>query len=658
MKTLTEFSYKLTGKIVAPPAGSSKANTFPTVFLNGLLRVMKLGYTLSEELYSAIYKASTKDMVESLYSLETTLRKNLGLNPENGSEDAPHFVFRDFIKNDYLLKGPDAFTKYVQDLEYEGMLPIDSEKLIAPQKLKDLKPVNATSKEELDLAVSELLSTELPLSKEGNMLIKWAMTNYPEIEKLIPSKISSKETLAVVYEYAPDNIKSALKLTTKDILRIAYALNGGPSKRFTFKSKTHRKMLIRLIENRANLEDMAADAEAWKVLLHRLGTSSKYPKTLKMAKALRSGQAKTWNAKVSKLLSINLISGLKKLKTKPGQFARMLDNLIRSSKDQATINYIIDSFEDVADKVSEKVLVELLVHLSNRPSEHQPTRTTILKGKTVPIKDTPAISEDNILALIDVVKRALRSIYESEGLEPKDIDESYKKVTAIKPDRHGESSIKAVYRGARRPIKQAEADRLRAYLHWFNDEKPGMQYDLDLSVVLITEDFDNMQTKSVSWDKINQLEGVYAFSGDVTSRPGSCAEYIDIHIPNMLNHGYRYAMLLVSDFPKNELGISQYGACVGFMSIPRLVEGDVQFSPKNMEHSISLNTESTTSAVCLLDLKTREYLPVEVTFKANTVSSIETAITGLCKTITTLGRVSQYDLLSLKHSPAQEVQYA
>jgi hypothetical protein len=117
-------------------------------------------------------------------------------------------------------------------------------------------------------------------------------------------------------------------------------------------------------------------------------------------------------------------------------------------------------------------------------------------------------------------------------------------------------------------------------------------------------------------------------SGDVRHVQGSCAEYIDIDIKKSLSLGFEYVLMSVNSF--NYTPLRNIKDCVfGYME-REFPESNLTFKPSTLANSTKLNSEATNTYIAIIDLKTQEYIFLDVdsnevpiaTYQVSTVQNL------------------------------------
>ena len=227
---------------------------------------------------------------------------------------------------------------------------------------------------------TRLVGSNGSLSESDKAIVLWFVDNQREgIPLFLPPTIPQKENLtflvgSLLKHEIPTYLIPYLKTAT-DVLRVAVVMSGGdvslatPGKFRRFK-RTERRFLLDAMEAiPAVTEDMLRRPEVWKRLGRELRPgdyASRYPKTLKAFDVIRNNEAfETFNGKVEAgLIRQDVATVTDLLKTRPGDFARRFDHLLRTSGEQTDV--ALKGFMDVAHKVSTPVLLQVHAHFKNR----------------------------------------------------------------------------------------------------------------------------------------------------------------------------------------------------------------------------------------------------------------------------------------------------
>jgi len=390
-------------------------------------------------------------------------------------------------------------------------------------------------------------------------------------------------------------------------------------------SNSQRKFVMKALDalNYENAtEDMLRFHALWLVLakyLHVNAYAEKYPQATKMVQAIRNDPRKisTFNRKVEAALLLGdfrkvavLTKFLDLLSTRPGDFARRLDHVLRSAPNKEVV---ADAFLDVADKVASPLLLNLATHVFHRDTpanvrvycpKGSTTKATVVKGETrgllpeaIAKKLSSGISD--ILVKRYAEKGSLGKVYVDPALEDILVPTSMRDVS---------ESLKTVARGSKFKVSD-DSKIVRMFLYW-EDQKEGYnnRVDIDLSVQLLTADF--RQNGVVSYYNLTGT-GI-KHSGDFTSAPNGAAEFIDVDIDKVLAHGRgtRYVAMTVNSFtgqPFNTLV-----AKAGYMV--RDGYSGKSFEAKAVEQKYDVTASTKFAIPMVLDLVERKVIWLDLGF--------------------------------------------
>jgi len=418
-----------------------------------------------------------------------------------------------------------------------------------------------------------------------------------------------------------------------------------------FSRKERRTILSQLEASNLDASEAVLKKERWLRLgeiLHPAEASNakRFPKSAKFFGTIRNTKIDSWYATLNKCA--NLQEHLMLLQSRPGEFARRLDFLIRKYGEDNT-NLILGRFRSVVDKVSNKVLFELIEHFSKR-TEPCPRKIKI-KGsrKEVNLKELPVLSPNTIGNVFNVCKDALIDKFTQSNVDVKElfskkvfISEVLKNISLPKDMRSVSGGTNIISRGSRIPLMLPDSDVIRIFCHW--NDADGTE-DIDLSINFYSDSFHKKHSCSWNTDMISS-NGLYYHSGDVRFVRGPCAEYIDVHLDKIRSEDTRYAVISVDDFTGK--GICKVpDTCIGFMERSELGSKDsVIFKPNTVNNCVKLNSDSSSVLVGILDLYTKEYINIDSDLRGIPVSTSNLFELNI-KDLVEPPKFSLFDLLSL-----------
>lgn len=642
-----------------------------------LANINKLGYTLSTDIIAILLTKNTNDIVDLYKSMFPILQKTVGAHKKYYPmyPNFPQQVMEMSEAELYI----NAIMHYTGDLVGLRILPV-YEKEERPELTEETKykVINLGSDEDFYTLIKNLISSKTSISETDKEDIKTTIKNTENISEFLPEEIKHKEILAFVANevFIKTNsialIKNYFKTAT-DVLRFAVALSNGDvslaknTKFVSFKRKI-RKMILSLLEQCNSeeniLEDMFKHKETWLRLGERLHPFEykNLTKCTKVFEVLRNKDCfnyKSFNSKVEESLVFNNVKeSLTLLKTKPGEFARKLDKLLRDNNSSYNI---VEAFEQVVDKVSTPVLLQVINHFNNRNT--QADRYFLPKGNIAKLQTienkVPSISAsicDNINLLCN--HTLVNRFSKLESLGNVYIDPKLKKYIVPFSQRSASKSLRTVVRSSR--IDLEEGNVLRCFIWWKDlDSKVkknehyhygdvnGTRVDIDLSAIALNKDFEYVNALTY-YNLRNDDMGCH--SGDITSAPNGACEFIDIDIDKCKKANMRYIVMNVNSFTGNKF--CDIPECFAGWMIRQKVDSGQIFKGRTVQDKIDLTSESTMAVPLIIDLYTREVIWADMSVTQNiqqcvNVHNNKASIGMIVKAICNIKKYNLYDLFML-----------
>jgi len=305
------------------------------------------------------------------------------------------------------------------------------------------------------------------------------------------------------------------------------------------------------------------------------------------------------------------------------------------SLDAPTLDKILTRFESVADKISLKVLYELYDRFEER-READETRTIFVKGARRPttLLPLPALDAQIVDRVQAAVVSGIKGRYATlPALETCWIDPQLSRVPLPTNMRTVSESLAPTVRGTRIPIGNQDAKVVRFYVHWF-DEKGNV--DLDLAATYVGEN----AVDFVSWNcGLNKPHGVH--SGDVRHRQGHCAEYVDIVLEEA-RQKFDYVVVDVRNYDGRPL--AAVNPTCGYME-REAPESNSIWVPNTVAGAFKLTSRHQATLVAAIDLKTLEYIVLDVDANSRVASLDLKTTLDLVRQYTEPPKVSVADLL-------------
>lgn len=639
---------------------ASGNNELEPIYLAALQKNLEaLGYVLSQELAERILTLSL-DQVELLYhNLIAHLQKQVGAHVDY-QPMYPNFPAEVMNLSEAELYF-NALWHYWGDWIGQRLMPQLSKEPRAPlSEGKPLTMIGLGTQQEFSQIFVNLVSARGSLSQTDREDLSWFVTNYGnDLLPFLPAEIPFKETLALLgarllrdTDLAADYLPSQIQTAT-DILRLAVALSEGDTslaKPACFKSlpKSQRRFLLGLLESIASPEeDMARYPERWKRLgesLHPGSYASRYPRAAAAFAAVRRGDpVRNFNSQVEAALHQGKAEqALDLLLQRPGELARRLDHLLRIIQQPAPI---LVGFSKVADKVSSRVLLQMMAHFSQRDHDTD-LRTFFPKGdvgKVQAIENNLPLFSSELCAQVRVIcEQALRSQYaQLPNLGRVYLDPELKNYAVPLSLRSASKALHTLGRGSRIPLP--EGDTLRLFIWWKDGQN---RTDIDLSALGL--DAEHQEKLTIAYYNLKDV-GAY-HSGDITSAPDGASEFIDLSISNLLAAEIRFLVMVVSSFTQQPY--CDLPECfAGFMLRQAPQSGEI-YEPRTLENKFDLSADTTIAIPLMIDLVKREVIWTDLALKrnpagVNNVFKNLSRLSLLSKAMQNLQPPNLYDLLAL-----------
>lgn len=504
-------------------------------------------------------------------------------------------------------------------------------------KLKDkvkLKPIYLTTREKLDQRFQNLMSAKSSLSQNAKTSLALYFTEVKDdVEKLLPKEMPIKENMAVVsglllqqtslsYKYVKNWVSTAT-----DVLRIAVQLSQGDvslkeNTKFKLKNK-ERNFIIKLLNGiESPEEDMMRRRQTWLRLgeyLH-IGTKKEtYPSIYSAFNRVRNHhtEIETFNKKahaslvqLTKTHEAPAVVSL--LKTRPGEFARKIDMILRESNDPK----VVEEFAQVVNNVATPILLKLNKHLQRRVKP-SPFRYFVPKGNVAKIHvlesdERKPISKQLITKTSEVVTNELLRRFKTKmgaasscfGHNTKRvfIDPALKNYIVPLTQRSASKAMSTVERGSQIAIGDA-AKVVRFFIYWHEGPETG-RIDLDLSATGYDEDWDYVD--HISWTHLTGVGGVH--SGDIQSAPHGASEFVDIDV-SVARKKFRYLVMQVYGYTGQTF--DTFEAFAGFMERQKPGSGEI-YDPKTVKNKFDLSSDTTICMPMILDLETNQVIWADI----------------------------------------------
>lgn len=625
--------------------------------------IESLGYTFSKEICNMLLTYDDKEIYDFYQILIATLKK------QNGSDKE---------YKPFYINFPLDIDKYSDwDLYMNAFMHyLTGGKLIPYQETKERMPLFEDSNliilelgkmEDLIEIRDNLLSSKTSLSESDKNDLILLLNNISVNEYPLP-EITYKEILCMVFKWYLNNkpIEESYKIikqlrTITDVLRVAVALVDGDislsDKNFRFSkkfSRTIQRFFFTAMENASNQEDdMKRNEYLWKNFSSCTNISdykNRFPKTYNTFFKLWNGKLKNYNSKLQEAFdNKDRERVIELLKQRPGEFARHLDYVLRSFDDK---DQVVDSFDEIAEKISTPVLLQLMTFYQHRNKERDSRiffpKSSLQKAYVV-TNNLLDIEEKYAEKIVESCKQSLIDIFNTkEPLGSVFISDSIKGYVIPQSQRSASEGKKIITRCSRFPFTK---NNIRMFINWQNilDENGSEDStDIDLSCSFLNDKYELI--KRISYTNLKEDFAVH--SGDYVDapRPDGACEFIDIDLEAARKEGIRFAVMQVYAFTFISFCDMEY-LDVGWMERNNLDCGEV-FEPSLVQNKINILGNSSCSIPLVIDLEQKEivWLDLAVTVNARFPRNVESntySISTIVKGLMESNKPQMFDLAVL-----------
>lgn len=655
------------GKLIVEQ-GQSPDRISAALLATAMKNIEHLGFTFSHSLMRTV-RTLSKEQFEAFYhQLVADLKVLVGAHVEYRP------MYPDFPMQ--VMQGDDAelylnaiYHYLTLDLpEYEA-----AERLPLLDKI-NLKAIDLGSKAEFNIMIRRLIEAKVSISETDREDIDAVIecTDPDELNEILPSEIPFKENVAFVAGSLFKHDKANVKLigryvkTATDVLRLAVAWSNGDislaeATRFRKFKRSERRLLLGLLEQCYPMtEDMLRYKQRWIRLgeiLHPSEYKHQFTRCKEAFDIIRNNKPfTTFNGSVELAFQYrNVWTLIDLLMQRPGEFARRLDQLLRSTEHA---EYVVLAFGEVADQVSTPVLLQVKSHFACR---HEPRELRIFfpkgnvaKAVAIPnrLPDIDAAACQDIVKLCDQV--LIQRFSALPPLGKSYVDERLKRYNVPFSQRSASKALRTIVRGSRLPMP--EGDTIRFFAWWKEgavDGKPTDRVDIDLSAVMYDRNWKYVE--HISYTNLRSSKYRAVHSGDIVAAPQGACEFIDLHIPSIVDYGGRYIVAALHSFTLQPY--CDLPECfVGWMMRKKPGSGEI-FEPATVVDKIDVTADTQIAIPVILDLVERTVIWTDLSLTRhpdyyNNVEGNQKGMVLMGKAMTALRKPDLYDLFML-HAKAR-----
>lgn len=530
------------------------------------------------------------------------------------------------------------------------------EALPEEERLAALRVIDLGTQDDFHAVFTQLAGARSSLSVQDKEDLVWFVRFYrAKVHAWMPERFVSKENLAVLgaalLQVGDPGARAFLEAhlqTATDVLRLAVAWSDGdvslaePAK-FARMKRSMRRWLLMLMERSASVaEDVARRPEVFKRLgevLHPGEYARHFPSAAAAFDGVRNGaRPQGFNHHVELQLEARAIGDLLALlPTRPGDFARRLDHVLRLAPQPQDV---LARFGEVAGKASTAVLLQTMVHFRRR-GEHA-LRSFFPKGDTAKVFATP----DTRLPLPPGVAEEAAALCEASLLQRFSalpplgrchVDPALRNYLVPFSQRSASKALRTLVRGSRLPMPDANIVRL--FLWWKNGRA---RTDVDLSAALFTAQYKYIDV--LAYYNLKSYGGVH--SGDIVDAPKGAAEFIDLDVGLLREKGVRYVVSSINSYTSQ--AFCDLPECfAGWMAREAAGSGEI-FEPATVIDRVDVAADTTICLPAIFDLEAREVIWADIALKQYPLwNNVQSNLAGVSLMLRSLVELAKPDLHTL-----------
>ena len=654
MKTLISLKYKKA--VVLPFAATDIQSSAIMSQANSIAAsMMQLGFIPSEEMMKTMQNGKGDQLVQLYNYLIPALKKMVG-------DDVKYTpMYPNFPKQVMDMSYIELFFNALLHYWYDGEWKPSYDELPRELAFEDVrfKEIGIITEDEFNNILTQLLSSNDSISDFDKSTIKWFMNNVDNLS--FPDTIPFKENMCYVAGLLIEQGKpiNGLVKTSTDVLRIATALSGGDislasNTKFKSLSRKQRRLLVSELEKVISEEDINRHRGKWIKLFHNLHVGELSDKVSIVANKIRNNQKiETFNGKVQQAIDTNNISSaVHLLMSRPGEFARKIDVLLRTTNTKDENVEIVNRFLMVANEVSTRVLLQLYGNLKVRDKTVN-ERVVFPKGNTqharIVTSELPALDNNSVAALSCGIEEVLCQRFgELEALGNVYVDSALNDCPLPTQQRSASEGLFQVARGTKLPI--GDKNTLRFFIYWIGK-------DIDLSATFHDDNFNIISHVSYTMSKNAEYQSYH--SGDIVNAPNGAAEFIDITLDGVEKTEARYISMNVLVYRGPTF--AEHKECyAGWMTRDKPNSNEI-FDPKTVQQKIDVRARSYNVIPVIFDVVERTAIWTDLstskralTFHGgNNVESNQATISQTLRAIVSLdNKTTLYDLFTM-HAKAR-----
>lgn len=615
--------------------------------------IENLGFILAPDVCEGLVKLTPTKVASFYRDLVEGLREMVGAHREFKP------MYSNFPEQVMAMREVDLYWNAIVHYCTNRLLPLAKRERTPLLENAELKVVRLGTREDFEGIFTLLASAKTSISEQDKTDLDWFARQYREdIARLLPAEVPHKENLATVGAALLRNTSFAREWlsqridTATDVLRLAVAMSGGDVSlaepcRFVNFRRAERALLLEWIDRHPNAtEDMLRWKSRWIRLgekLHPGDYAERFPKAFAAFAVLRNDLPfQTFNSRIEQSLAASDgAAAVDLLRSRPGEFARRLDHLLRTASQPEEV---IDGFRGITAKIASPLLLQVMVHFKHRPPQGS-LRTFFPKGDVAKVQAIPSklppLPTGSAEAIAEICKSALLERFAKlPPLGACYLDPRLADYLVPFSQRSASKALRTLVRGSRLPLPDARI--LRLFIWWRNGRD---RTDIDLSAAIYGNDLNYIDV--LSYYNLTNFGGCH--SGDIVDAPEGAAEFIDLDLDKVRKAGGRFIVMSLNSYTMQPY--CDLPECfAGWMVRQEAGSGEI-FEPRTVQDKVDVASNTRVCLPAVFDLVERKVIWTDIALRSrpywNNVENNLSGVSLMLRAILGLRKPSLHELFSL-----------
>ena len=424
-----------------------------------------------------------------------------------------------------------------------------------------------------------------------------------------------------------------------DILRLIYVNDGNydtavslasplPRLKVNVPRATRRAILnavMRTTKTRNGRDSMYRNAQAWKDVfkgIHAGDYAKSTPGFDEVARAIYDNSYETLDSSIDKarrekdwIKAADLMA-----EKSPAELVKGISSLWRNS-DEKQRSAIAATFRKTAAKVS----VRGLVSAYNAISANGAGSILSVSGRQDFHLEREAMDEDAAAKLLTIVREALIDSIKRSGTDSIVVSSQNMEANVNLYERNSASTSVGLEPGTKIALPEG-SERVRLFLHWFNDDDHWRGVDYDLGAIFVGPD--GRIRSVIDYTSYYYTQDFGTFSGDHTTapRPNGAVEFVDVSRENLLKRGVSRVVVTTVCYSGHALNSIEHATGVQAVGTSDGMDGDHAFVRENVLFSSTSNATGQWAAPFAYDVEENNVIWLDLSVSGRGVGMSTTGI--------------------------------